>query len=72
MKKLLPFFLFPTPALAHSGHDILPTAQGMTHALSYADHLVVVLGAAGLTLIAVAGAAVLRRLRADKSDEDKA
>ncbi len=71
MKKLLPFLLFPSAALAHSGHDIAPTPQGMTHALSYADHLTAILGAAGLALIVVAGVAVLRRLHRDTSDEDQ-
>ena len=63
MKRYIPLLLIPAPALAHPGHDIEPTPQGLSHAAAYADHLAVILGAAGLALIVVAAVTWLRSKR---------
>ncbi|HRM76270.1 MAG TPA: hypothetical protein PLI13_16390 [Paracoccus sp. (in: a-proteobacteria)] len=66
MKRLIPLLLMPTAAFAHSGHDIVPTPQGLTHAMGHADHLAVILGAGGAALVIVAAIALFRRLRRDR------
>ena len=66
MTRLIPLMLLPGAALAHPGHDIAPTPEGLHHAAGHADHLGVILGAAAGALVIVAAIALFRRLRRDR------
>ena len=63
MKRLIPLFLIPNAALAHPGHDIAPTPEGLHHAAGHADHLGVILGAAAGALVLLTLAIALRHRR---------
>ncbi len=63
MKYLLPVLLIPSAVLAHSGHDIAPTPQGLHHAMGHADHLGAILGAASGALVLLSVALVVRHRR---------
>lgn len=63
MTRLIPLVLLPGAALAHPGHDIAPTPEGLHHAASHADHLGVILGAAAGALVLLTLAIVLRHRR---------
>ena len=63
MIRLIPLLLMPGAALAHSGHDIAPTPQGLHHAMGDAGHLGVILGAASVALIVLTVVVAIRHRR---------
>ncbi len=63
MTRLIPLMLLPGAALAHPGHDIAPTPEGLHHAAGHADHLGVILGAAAGALVLLTLAIALRHRR---------
>ena len=63
MKRLIPLFLIPNAALAHPGHGIAPTPEGLHHAASHADHLGVILGAAAGALVLLTLVIAIRHSR---------
>ena len=63
MKRLIPLLLMPGAALAHSGHDITPTPEGLHHAMGHAGHLGLVLGAASGALVLLTAIIAIRHHR---------
>ena len=63
MTRLIPLLLLPGAALAHPGHDIAPTPEGLHHAASHADHLGVILGAAAGALVLLTLVIAIRHRR---------
>ncbi|WP_114348686.1 hypothetical protein [Paracoccus lutimaris] len=63
MTRLIPLVLLPGAVLAHPGHDIAPTPEGLHHAASHADHLGIILGAAAGALVLLTLTIVLRHRR---------
>ena len=59
--------MMPGAALAHSGHDIAPTPQGLHHAMGDAGHLGVILGAASVALIVLTVVVAIRHRRRTKT-----